>query len=1235
MSCLISASPPIRAKLYRAAKARENSVSRAGMGWKTLPGTGLSMEVGPFELSERIGEGAMGEVWRGRHALEDFPVAIKVITSSRATDPKYRRQFKNEVRSVASLNHPGIIRVLDYGEIDHSAAAGSGLRFQAGNPYLAMELADEGSLEDYRSELSWSRLRSILIGLLEALGHAHSRGIIHRDLKPSNVLLTENPAGELQLKLTDFGLAFDRDRLDRSTVERQEREAAGTPFYMAPEQFRSRWRDFGPWTDLYGLGCLTWRIVTGDYLVSGGSLLEVARRHLTQALPDFEPKITVPEEFQNWLARLLEKHPNDRFLTAADALWPLMRMPDRLGGTGMTRVEVKTAPTITRTEIAEPLESLADSLDGSSRSTPVNGPFGLDQTIPLHSEQAPRSIEPLERRRPPIPERWKQRRAERARMNLVGAGLELYNLREFPMVGRTEERNRLWKKLREVDATGEPNVVFLRGAAGVGKTRLARWVRERAVELGAATGLVATHSPESGPADGLAPMIERLMQTDGLDRADMTVRIERWYSSRSVEESYEWHAMAQFLINSSANTDASKPPEDQKDDIRRVQFSGATEIRALVRRFLTYAAKERPVVVQLDDLQWGLDTLHFLKHVFESARTDEIPVLFVGTIREDALAERPLEGRLVDELVEDGIAETLEVGALDEEERRFLVEKLLHLAPSAAIQIVERAGGNPLFAVELVRDWIERDVLKLSDRGFAIGDDVDGTVPDDLFDVWSNRLDKLLSDESEDARTALQLAAALGRDVHKDEWETACDIADLPTPQHLIDRLLRQNLLHKTDTGFRFPHGMLRETLTRDAEDSGRWQELNRACAEALQSRYSCETALPERLAHHRLASENASGAVEPLLEAIEQRGRAGSYEVAGRLVELLDDVVSPQHLAEEPELRLAIKLRRGRVLLNRDYELSQAERIFSEVLSEAERIQSDQKTSEALIALSGVHFEQQNYAKSASFADRARREIDYSERTEKAGRVEFRRGLAALFGGDLPTARKNFERAVGLLEETAPIETAKALHRWGTCELHRGNIGEAKSKLERALAVLDGHGSPTNRAHVANALGDCARHQESYSKALEWYSQAEQYVQFTGAIELSPFLLGRIQVHLDCERFEEARSRLETVSRFTEPGTHKYFDFAVLCFRAHAAAGLADWLTVRATVKQLKEITGENKPAVPDFAESLEASMVLAIDSAPEDLILTIGQFAAEIWTRLGDEERADRISAVLTDMN
>ncbi len=259
-------------------------------------------------LTSPIGQGGMGTVWHAQHP-EGVEVAVKVLRKKYASDERLLQAFRFEARSVASLDHPAIVRVYDYGVVGEAAEQASEGRLPAGSPWLAMEYATAGTFADLSAVQHWSLVRDTILHLLDGLAHSHARGIIHRDLKPQNVLLRNGgPAA-----LTDFGIAHAVERFSPSSA------GAGTPGYMPPEQVNSSLRDMGPWTDLYALGCLTWRLFTGRPPYVGESRAAVLRSQLYGPIPPLTLEIPVPDGLEAWLRRMLANDPDERYLCAADA----------------------------------------------------------------------------------------------------------------------------------------------------------------------------------------------------------------------------------------------------------------------------------------------------------------------------------------------------------------------------------------------------------------------------------------------------------------------------------------------------------------------------------------------------------------------------------------------------------------------------------------------------------------------------------------------------------------------------------------------------------------------------------------------------------------------------------------------------------------------------------------------------------------------------------------------------
>jgi hypothetical protein len=195
--------------------------------------------VGGLELVEEIGSGGMGRVWRARDPRLQRDVAVKFLDAPPGAE-ETRERLRREARALASLDHPGIVRVLDIGEDDEQA-------------WLVMELVEGRPLSDL-VPLPGERAAAVALQVAEALAYAHARGIVHRDVKPSNVLVD----AQGRARLLDFGIARRTDVADGIT---RQGLVAGSPPYMAPEAFAGGPPD--PRVDVYALGAVL-REMLGD-----------------------------------------------------------------------------------------------------------------------------------------------------------------------------------------------------------------------------------------------------------------------------------------------------------------------------------------------------------------------------------------------------------------------------------------------------------------------------------------------------------------------------------------------------------------------------------------------------------------------------------------------------------------------------------------------------------------------------------------------------------------------------------------------------------------------------------------------------------------------------------------------------------------------------------------------------------------------------------------------------------
>ncbi len=263
-----------------------------------------------YRLDSRIATGGMGEVWRATDTALNREVAVKVLKAEYADDPAFRQRFAIEARHAASLQHPGVAGVYDFGEA-HSAgiADGSGTP----RPYLVMELVEGEPLStllrqgaDSRRDLDRDAVRDLVAQAGEAIGAAHAAGIVHRDVKPANLMVT--PAG--QLKVTDFGIARAADGAGIT----QTGAVMGTPQYLSPEQAQGL--PATPRSDVYSLGVVAFECLAGRRPFEADSPVATALAHIREPVPDLPPD--VPADLAAVVHRALAKDPAERYADGAE-----------------------------------------------------------------------------------------------------------------------------------------------------------------------------------------------------------------------------------------------------------------------------------------------------------------------------------------------------------------------------------------------------------------------------------------------------------------------------------------------------------------------------------------------------------------------------------------------------------------------------------------------------------------------------------------------------------------------------------------------------------------------------------------------------------------------------------------------------------------------------------------------------------------------------------------------------
>lgn len=361
------------------------------------------LNLGPYIVTDFIGQGGMGQVFKAEHKVMGRECAVKVLPFNRST-PEAIATFNREIRTQAKLDHPNLVHAYDAGH--------------DGNVhYLVTEFVpgtDLRRLVRAEGPLTIQQAASIIMQSALALEYAHERGLIHRDMKPGNILVTPDGAA----KVSDLGLA---NFMNDEEEDPRAGKIVGTADYLAPEQIRNP-HDINQASDIYSLGCTLYYAVTGKVPFPGGTPSSKAKRHLEET--PWHPRrfnAEVTEEFVEVIADMMEKDPGDRRLTASEVVSRLENWASDAGPIPtyqLTKSRWAPLPLPTDGETADDVAELDDfAQESSSQVSQGTEPlvaagqetqrFDTDRSLPLP---------------PPLPlDEVATKRSDDQRSTLIGA----------------------------------------------------------------------------------------------------------------------------------------------------------------------------------------------------------------------------------------------------------------------------------------------------------------------------------------------------------------------------------------------------------------------------------------------------------------------------------------------------------------------------------------------------------------------------------------------------------------------------------------------------------------------------------------------------------------------------------------------------------------------------------------------------------------------------------------------
>ena len=772
-----------------------------------------------FELQRIAGGGAMGVVWRALDRESGAPVAVKLLRFGAE-----RERFARETRLLAELDHPGVVRYVAHGESEEGS-------------YLVMEWLEGENLAVRleKSELTPAESVAVVRAIASAIGAAHRRFIVHRDLKPSNVFLVGGSTTDV--RVLDFGVArqgaFASELTGTGAI-------IGSPRYMAPEQARGA-SDVGPRADVWALGAILYRCLTGKPLVADGPIEAVLAELLLEPVPRVsDTRPDVPPELDELVARLLAKEPEDRLADGAEVASELasLRLPADVEAPRSVRAEhgpitlleqrftcvvvvhgVDEARSGALAEIASrhggelrrrgdghavvlashgtasdlvasaarcALEIRALAPDArlavATGTGPVSDLSQPERTVVARAESLlteerrdeailidRASVGLLEARFEIAPVE-----GESAFARLVAERIEPTPLRRLlgrptPCVGRERELAAIGGLLAECVSEGVARVALLTGPAGIGKSRLRYELLRRVpqiaeqstspmpgVWLGRADPVAA-----GSPFGVLASALRNGLQVElGGRRGALSQALEARLLPRVPAGD-----VSRIAENVGVLLGVGAEPATSADRALFNPLRVGNQLLSAWEDLLTAELSERPLLLVLEDLQWGdWSSLRFVDAALRNLRDRPLMVL--------ALARPEVLDLFPGLWSERGVVQ-LPLSELGKKASEKLVAAVLgeRATPALTSAIAERAAGNAFFLEELIRAVAEEpEVSALPPSVIAMAQARLGTLEPEARQIlraaslfgqvfWQAGLEKLL----EGAQKPRQIRELLGR----------------------------------------------------------------------------------------------------------------------------------------------------------------------------------------------------------------------------------------------------------------------------------------------------------------------------------------------------------------------------------------------------------------------------------------------------------------------------------------
>jgi serine/threonine protein kinase/tetratricopeptide (TPR) repeat protein len=1179
---------------------------------------------GRYRIESVLGTGGVGTVYRAIQDTLQRPVALKMLHPELSGNPTVRRRFSREARAVASLSHPNIAAIYDYGTTDDGTA------------FLAMEYIEGTSLADLvvRDEPAFPVLREIFDQILSGLGHAHARGVIHRDIKPANILVSNDPDGAVLAKIVDFGIATgarfefggDNDSTGAGSV-------VGTPHFMAPEQARGE-RHLSATVDVYTVGLMLFWAITGQHAFHGETPIDVMMAQISAPTPPVVPRpgVVLPEGVEAMIHAALQKSPRDR-IPSATAFRARLRTLSGGATVAITDAVPKPPP------------------PPPGRATPARPRTILESDLQtVHEVSDELLLEP-----------------EVASSGRVA--LRIPN----GVVGRAADRERMILAGHRAFDDGHGVIITLEGEAGLGKSTMARWFAENMLEhYEVRVGTGTFHRDGDRGLRGFREAFDVLLDTRGLD-AD---RLDRALRERLVGTGFgdarDLDMLRTFLRPSMAVAERSAPPTG--DGLYEVLF-----------RLLESQSKTRPLLVVVDDVHWaGPETAGFIQYLGTELAQRRCHVVVLLSVQVDDITTEEL-GDSLRELArhEGNSALRLRLGTIPDDDARALVAAMLDASPELKDALVQRASGNPMHLVQLIRFLSEEGHLEQSSSGWRTraGIDVTQVLPPGLADIVEARIRQVENHPRHGDRLhrLLDRVAILGRSSRFSILERmlrAENEAELI--EHLdedIDELLDEELLAMTETRdddiLSFPNSLTRDVILSRLRNRRTTRRLHQFAAEAklavlgvdsdkaaaeLADHFAAARDLPREFEYTRIAAEVADRSHRPhdaerhFLRALALLDDLGDESVGGRETRRVLRLrlaglsvgfgnydVARQHFSailEDPEAPARSRVRAAYGSADIAWirgEFDTALTFYTDGVAQARVVEDAQLVSTGLIGLARVHSHRGEGEIAASLVADALEQAGASQDPAQAAEVLWFQGDIASGRGDVENAERHLLAALERFSSLdRPLGVAKCRAKLAMLARMRNDLDLAVENYSAALEIYRAHGGRRGVAHQLNGLGDVARFRGDLKLATEHYRRAVDIFEslqlpYDAAIALTNLGLAARQAG----NLDEAREAMERALRVSERVHYAYLTLGIKLNLAYVLALLGEEAASNELLEQALALSDDVELVDPDYALPLEMLGDLKAASGRGSEAGVLYERAWEMWKDLGRTADLERIEA------